>query len=376
MQLVEGEPLDRILADGPLDVARSLEIARQIASALSETHAADVVHRDLKPSNIVWRRDRNGDDQITLVDFGIAVCKPGSADATRLTSDGLIGTPHYMSPEQAQGEQVDARADLYALGCILFELLTATTPFEGSGFEVLLAHMGRPIPSPSERNPAVPAIVDELLARLMAKRPDDRAPTADVVVAMIDEALAHLERSSSGAATTPRLPRAKRRTAATVKDRPVLLAPRPSQRVRWLAFGAAGALALAAAGFTALRLTHADDTSARVADPPGPAPRREVFRDDGQTRLRLWVPEVLTAGRRHWFRLELRNKLGAPLDADQVVVTVEDPSGRATGLIARPRYADPSQFVFPARFPVAGTYRVRVFPPETSSTFEVELTAK
>src|SRR5437868_3253925 len=133
MQLIDGAPLDRILDDGPVPALRALCIARDIASALSETHAAGVIHRDLKPTNIMWRRDRNGDDRITLVDFGIALCKPGSADATRLTSGGLIGTPHYMSPEQAQGEAVDARADIYALGCLLFELLTNTTLYEGSG---------------------------------------------------------------------------------------------------------------------------------------------------------------------------------------------------------------------------------------------------
>src|SRR6185503_5455637 len=134
-----------ILAEGPLPAVRALRIARQIASALSETHSAEVVHRDLKPSNIMWRRDRHGDDRITIVDFGIAVAKPGNADATRLTTNGLIGTPHYMSPEQAQGEHADQRSDIYALSCILFELVTGETPFDGSGFEVLLAHMGRPI---------------------------------------------------------------------------------------------------------------------------------------------------------------------------------------------------------------------------------------
>src|SRR5207302_738749 len=87
-----------------------------------------------------------------------AVSSPGNADATRPTTGGLIGKPHYMSPEQAQGEHVDGRADLYALGCILFELVTAATPFDGSGFEVLLAHLGRPPPRASERNPEVPEV--------------------------------------------------------------------------------------------------------------------------------------------------------------------------------------------------------------------------
>jgi len=95
MQLIDGVPLGRILADGPVPVARALHLARDIASALAETHAAGVIHRDLKPSNIMWRRDRHGDDRITLVDFGIAVANPGHADATRafdFVLDRVIGT--------------------------------------------------------------------------------------------------------------------------------------------------------------------------------------------------------------------------------------------------------------------------------------------
>ena len=170
MQLVDGQPLDTILAQGPIDPARALGVTRQIASALSETHAAEVVASRPKPSNIIWKRDRNGDDRIVIVDFGIAVCKPGNADATRLTAGNLIGTPHYMSPEQAHGEQVDARADLYAVGCILFELVTGETPFEGSGVEVMLAHLGKPAPKPSERNETVPRAINHLVGWLLAKK--------------------------------------------------------------------------------------------------------------------------------------------------------------------------------------------------------------
>ncbi len=198
MQLIDGEPLDRILANGPVPVVRALRIARNIASALSETHAADVVHRDLKPSNVMWRVDRNGDDRITLVDFGIAVCRPGNADATRLTTGGLIGTPHYMSPEQAHGEHVDARADLYALGCVLFELVTGETPFDGSGFEVLLAHLNHPAPRASERNAQVDPAIDPLILRLLEKKPERRPASADAVVAMIDALLRQLVDSQDG----------------------------------------------------------------------------------------------------------------------------------------------------------------------------------
>jgi serine/threonine protein kinase len=227
MQFVEGEPLDRIFADGALPPARAVRIVRALASALSETHAAGVVHRDLKPSNVMWRRDRNGDDQLTIVDFGIAASKPGTADASRLTAHGVIGTPHYMSPEQAHGEAVDARADLYALGCLLFELVTGAPPFEGSAFEVLLAHLGKQPPAPSTRNPALPEVIDAMVLHLLAKKPDDRPQTADEVVTLADVALAELATSSADdSRDRPAQPRKKklvrprRPTARTRRELP------------------------------------------------------------------------------------------------------------------------------------------------------------
>lgn len=377
MQLINGEPLDRILADGPVHPVRALEIARQVATALAETHAADVVHRDLKPSNIVWRRDRHGDDRIVIVDFGIAVCKPGTADATRLTAGGLIGTPHYMSPEQAHGDQVDARADLYALGCILYELLTAQTPFSGSGFEVLLAHLGRPPPLPSRVNADVPEAVDQLVVALMAKKPEARPQSAEELVALIDDALDHL-----GA---PK-PRATRDRPAV--RRPSLVAPTPDLsaialpdpprrgRARYFAVGAATALALTAAGVGAARLL--DKSGGGPADGAATEPatkRRELpLYEDGDTRLRVWVPDPMRLrGGGHRVFFELRNKLGQLMRAETVVVTIEDPNRKATGVIARPRQAEPNQFGFHYTYPVAGTYHLRIFPPETASVFDVSI---
>jgi hypothetical protein len=362
MQLVEGEPLDRILAGGALPAVHALRIARQIAAALAETHAAGVVHRDLKPSNVIWRRDRLGDDRIVIVDFGIAVAKPGTADAARLTAGGLIGTPHYMSPEQAQGEQVDARADLYALGCLLFELATGEPPFDGSAYEVLLAQLGRPAPPPSSRNAAVPASVDRLVLALMAKKADERPQSADAVVAAIDEALRELEAAA----------------AASTSAAPVARAGRP--RMRDLAIGATAALLLVAGGLAALQLAGgptafqlAGGRAAADGAAEPPTQRRELpLFEDGDTRLRVWVPDPMRArGQRVFF--ELRNKLGQLVRSETVVVTVQDPTGRATGLIARPRQSEPDRFGFRFDYKTAGTYHVRIFPPETASSFDVPI---
>ncbi|MDB4964097.1 MAG: serine/threonine protein kinase with repeat [Myxococcales bacterium] len=382
MQLIEGDPLDKILVEGPIPPIRALKIGRDVASALSETHAADVVHRDLKPSNIMWRRDRNGDDRITLVDFGIAIANPGNADATRLTTNGLIGTPHYMSPEQAHGEIADARADLYALGCILFELVTGKPPFEGSGFEVLLAHLGRPIPAPSDRNPDVPEAVDRLVIQLLAKKPDDRPQSADEVVALIDEAVAQLEGRRPAGDSASRTTRAKRKTAqATTLERPM---PRPRPKARWIGIGSLALIALCAAGFTVFKLsrggaaalTGTSDEPTIEDEPGAPSPftgRREVVSDDGEMTTRVTLYDPIVAGTRVRTGLEVWNAIGAPIKVPNLVITIEDPEGNATGTTAPISKRAPGRFGFWHVFPKPGHYKMRVFPPEATSVFTIDV---
>lgn len=380
MQLIDGEPLDRILAAGPLPALRALRIVRGVASALSETHAAGVIHRDLKPSNVMWRRDRNGDDRITLVDFGIAVCRPGHADAARLTSHGLIGTPHYMSPELAQGEAVDGRADLYALGCLLFELTTGSTPFDGSGVEVLLAHLGRPVPRPSERHADVPAAIDSVVGPLMQKRPDDRPTTADEVVALVDDAIAELERSGA---------RARRTTRRTTRPAsvPALDDGRGRSRThRRIAIAAVAAFALSGAGFAGYRLRTGDSRGDDGIDEPEPSqtgsgaavsasgePLRLITRDDGELIIRALVPDVVHTGIPVAAHLEIKTKLGGPFGARQVVVTVEDPAGNATAQTAAMHGAQPGHYLFRHSFALPGHHIVRIFPSETLSVSTLEL---
>jgi serine/threonine protein kinase len=398
MQLIDGQPLDKILEGGPVPAVRALEIARDIASALSETHVAGVVHRDLKPSNIMWRQDRHGDDRITIVDFGIAVAKPGNADATRLTTNGLIGTPHYMSPEQAQGEHADQRSDIYALGCILFELVTGETPFDGSGFEVLLAHMGRPIPTPSDRRHDLPSEIDNLVRRLMQKRADNRPQSADEVVTLIDEALADLSKRSGGFSLAKTL-RAKRKTQQpTLEDIDPLSPtdaldaialgepPAPPKRARFVAIGAVAMLLVGAAGFAVYRATtsHAaiaggtDGGTDTLDDPTDTEPspftgRRTVISDDGEMTQRTTLYDPIVAGTRARTTFELWNAIGAPIQADNLVVTIEGPDGKATGVSAKPSKRTKGKFAFHHIFATPGHYVLRVFPPEAHSVFTVDL---
>lgn len=390
MELVAGEPLTTILEGGVVAPIRALKIGRLIASALAETHAAGVIHRDLKPSNIIWQRDRTGDDRVTIVDFGIAVSKPGNSDATRLTAGGLIGTPHYMSPEQAHGEAVDGRTDLYALGCILFELVTGSTLFDGSGYEIMLAHLGKVPPRARDRVPSTPLALDALIWDLVAKRPEDRPASADAVVARIDDALADLDLVSQ--ATRIRAPRAKRPTGATKRDLPEAnralfegstvaapsvrdeAAPEMSRRrARWIVGLALGAVALAGAGVVLAKvLSGGDATASDATSPTVTAGDRAYVKDDGETTLRMTLPDPLVVNTPITARLQLWNKLGQPI-ADPPVLTIEDPHGAAKGFSAK-RVGDGFEFRRTMRAP--GRYLIRVFPAGTDSELDVEVEAK
>lgn len=171
MELLEGKALGDEVALGPLSVSRALHVARQCASALGRAHELEVIHRDIKPDNI-FLAEHNGDrDYVKLLDFGLAHMK----GELRLTATGAVfGTPEYMSPEQARGARVTSSSDLYALGCVLFEMLTGKPPFEGNTADLILKHMREPAPRPSSRVPGVPAALDDLVAKLLEKEPSGR----------------------------------------------------------------------------------------------------------------------------------------------------------------------------------------------------------
>lgn len=186
MERLRGVSLaQRLEETGPLHADAAVDIARQVAAALDAAHRADVLHRDLKPDNIFLVPDPKlpVNERVKVLDFGLA--KIGRAGHTELGS--VFGTPIYMSPEQCRSSgEVDARADIYALGCILFELLTGQAPFEGLLYEVLERHQREIAPLASSLAPAVPPALDELIAHLLAKDPDDRPPTMSAVRQALD----------------------------------------------------------------------------------------------------------------------------------------------------------------------------------------------
>jgi tRNA A-37 threonylcarbamoyl transferase component Bud32 len=177
-EYVAGENLkELVIRGGPLPVRRALEVMLQVAQALAFAHTHGLVHRDVKPQNVLL--PSGGGAKVT--DFGIA----RSLDVEGLARTGsVVGTSYYIAPEQAHGEAVDARTDVYSLGAVLFELLTGEVPFPGESFvAVALRHVREPPPSTRERRPEVSARLDAAVAQAMAKSPDERFQSmGDVVV--------------------------------------------------------------------------------------------------------------------------------------------------------------------------------------------------
>src|SRR5881409_1113129 len=175
MPYMEGESLrDRLEQEGQLPLEEALRITREVASALSYAHGHDVVHRDIKPENILL-----SGGHAVVADFGIARAITAAARGT-LTATGIaVGTPAYMSPEQAAGSRdVDGRSDLYSLGCVLYEMLAGHPPFQGStAHEVLARHLTDPVPPLSTGRTTIPEAVARAVERVLAKSPADRFRT-------------------------------------------------------------------------------------------------------------------------------------------------------------------------------------------------------
>jgi eukaryotic-like serine/threonine-protein kinase len=193
-ELVDGQNLKQLVEAGPLSVRRTLELGSQVARALAFAHAQGLVHRDVKPQNVLITDD--GRPKVT--DFGIA----RSLDAVGLTQTGtVLGTSHYIAPEQARGERVDTKTDVYAFGVVLFEMLTGAVPYDGESFlAVAMQHVNAPVPSVLERRPDCPLRLAALVERCMAKEPTER-PAMEDCVRELDAALADLDARPDGDAT-------------------------------------------------------------------------------------------------------------------------------------------------------------------------------
>jgi hypothetical protein len=204
MELVDGTDLATLLsAEGALDPDRAQRIAKQICSALAVAHAAGVVHRDVKPANVLLRSD--GTAKVT--DFGIA---RASGDSTLTATGSILGTAHYLAPEQASGEPASPQTDVYATGIVLFEMLTGRVPFDAeSPVTVATLHVKDEVPPPSSLRPDVPPHLDEVVCIATSKNPDARYGDAGAMAAALDGARAvpaAAQTSEMGAPVTRTMP--------------------------------------------------------------------------------------------------------------------------------------------------------------------------
>lgn len=261
MELVKGQTLADLINESKLTLERAVEIIIDVAKALAEAHHCGIIHRDIKPSNVAI----NERGQVKVLDFGLAkqidlgLLTPSDPERVTLlntqTREGVVvGTPMYLSPEQAMGLSVDARSDLFSLGALLYECITGTPPFSGNSAVEICAKVIRDDPvAPSRLNPKVPTELDQVALKALAKQPAARYQTADEMILELQAAGANLAvRGSEGIVTRLISPAAGTRpsgTLGTLSD--IFSRPRIS-----LGYIAAAALATIAFGFWFVTRAH------------------------------------------------------------------------------------------------------------------------
>ncbi len=264
MELLDGESLGQVVRRGPLPSARVASIGMAVAEALAHAHELGIIHRDLKPDNIFLARRPRGRELVKVLDFGLAKLVSDAALGPSITRDGTVfGTPEYMAPEQAEGDTLDGRTDLYALGCVLYEMLTGDVPFTAPGFVALLTKQVSDIPEPPRaRRPDldIPEGLAQIVLRCLQKKPDERYATATELA----EALAPFAaRDSSGmmllhaAAPTTTTPSGPVTPLPPTVPHPTTEQRRPRS---WLLPAVLAVLAVTAGGALVLRARHTETT--------------------------------------------------------------------------------------------------------------------
>jgi len=203
MEYVEGDCLADLLTRGPLPIEDVVAILDQVADAVKAAHGKGVVHRDLKPDNIMLMDVVSERRQVKLLDFGIAKLASPEDGGRSVTGTGLVvGTPNYMSPEQARGKGVDHRTDIYALGCVGFEMITGEVPYPAdNAADSVIQHCQAPIPSAGALRAETPQALDQLIRSMLAKAVEDR-PSLEEICQVLHEIAPRLERRSIFASTT------------------------------------------------------------------------------------------------------------------------------------------------------------------------------
>jgi len=201
MELLEGRNLHVALREeGALPLVRGLKILRQVAGAVGVVHSFGILHRDLKPENVHLGKDSKGADLAKVLDFGLAKTQGMQKGVT--SAGTVVGTPEYMSPEQAQSQELDKRSDIYSFGCIAYATVTGTPPFDAeTAISLLLKHVSEPAPDCRLKRGDAPESVSKLIARCMAKKPDDRPSSMEEVAQSLDAIIQELEVGFGSGAT-------------------------------------------------------------------------------------------------------------------------------------------------------------------------------
>ena len=307
MDLIEGVDLRGLLeAEGPLDPEHAAAIVRQVAAALDAAHDRGLVHRDIKPANILIER-RDGAERVYLTDFGLT--KRIDAHSGVTATDAFVGTIDYVAPEQIRGERPDARTDVYALGCVLFEMLTGSAPYADRDENVakMYAHLQEPAPIPSERRPGLAPELDEVVRTAMAKDPGERFQSAG-----------ELARAAAAGATAPTVetvpppPTVEAEPPETVVEEPSTVVeappppPKPAPRERTprdrpargvIAGVLAGAAALAAVLVAVFVLGGGDDDGGGGGGGGGRGNPDRAAKVDGKTIPIANMPVGVAAGK-------------------------------------------------------------------------------
>ncbi len=284
MELLDGRPLgDLIEHNGGLPLARAIPILRAIARALDAAHAQGIAHRDLKPDNVFLATQPDGTEYPKLLDFGIAkLMGELTTDPKYKTATGApIGTPCYMSPEQCRGLAVDHRTDIYAFGCVVYEMLTGRVPFDGEDHLTVMVKQisEEPVP-PTQRAretptlPELPLAVDDVIAWMMRKEPAERPPDLISAIHALEQAALAAGISLVGDERTvsDRFTPLPKRPVAAVEAAPTLLGQQdqPARRSRaWMALAGVTVIAIAVVAIVALA-RGGDDTEITTAKPTAP----------------------------------------------------------------------------------------------------------
>ncbi len=286
MEYIEGGSLRDAMRAGPLPGPRAFAIAAQVAASLADAHAQSIIHRDLKPDNVMLQDKGRQRDIVRVLDFGIAKLRDDSRATQQMTQAGdMLGTPQYMAPEQIRGDAIDGRTDIYALGCMLYEMVTGRLPFEGTSvMAILTKHLTDSAVVPSQRRPelGLPGIIDQVVMIAMAKDPASRPLTMERYGELIAGALHVIDPNRSAVmpmshVVVPSVPAHTPVPLAMTPIPPtVRAAPRPARPRTWIPWfvvvGVLGVAGIATSEYLATRkeptdTNRANDTTISADDP-------------------------------------------------------------------------------------------------------------